>query len=810
MVSTFRVALRCLCKTPGFTITALATLALCLAANVAIFAIVDAVVLRALPFPKSGELVTLFNSYPGAGVPRSSTSFVNYYDRRAALKSFSSMAISSDGTVTVNNADAPTRVSIEDVSPGFFRTLGVPLAMGREFKDSEMIYGPNEVAILTHEYWRDHFGSDPQILGKKFLNDGLSITIVGVLPAGFHYLSSHPGFYRPVAHEKDEIVPKNRHSNNWNTVARLAPGVTLAQAQSEIDAFNAEQLKDDPYRDVVAKAGFHTTVAGLREDHVREVKPMLLILQGGVALLLLIGAVNLANLFLIRATNRTKELAVRRALGARSWHLISEVLAETCLVGIGGGALGIVLGASSVRLLNLLGTNALPLGADIRFDGHVAAAAMAAAVAASILLAIPASWGGVRGGLAAGLRAESRGGTANAAVQRLRHLFIVVQVALAFVLLSGAGLLTVSLRHVLERPPGFQPDHLYGGYIDLPWRSYKNNQLREAFVRRLIPAIAALPGTSHVAVTSQLPFDGEGDDSAITVLDDPTHSPIRAHYLSAVTGGYWSTMRIPLLRGRFFTDDECLQKRRVVVVDQAFASRYWPGGDPIGKQLVKDIVADRKKAYSIVGVVATIKQNSLTEAGDHGAIYFPYPNEDISGGSFAIAIDSAAPDQSLAPMVRQAVRAIDPGIPLASLRSMDDRIADTLVSRRSPTILAGIFAAVALLLAAVGTFGVLSYAVSQRQHEIGVRMALGALPEQIRSQFFSMGLRIVAVGAIAGVAGSWIAGRSMQAILFNVPALQPLTLIGALVVIGGVTLCACLYPAYLASRVDPMVALRDE
>ncbi|HVW22803.1 MAG TPA: ADOP family duplicated permease [Opitutaceae bacterium] len=809
-MAALRIAVRSLLKTPGFTVTAVLTLALCLAANVAIFAVVDAVVLRALPYADPGRLVTLYNSYPGAGVPRGGTSFVNYYDRRGALRSFSSMAICSDATTTVNDAGDPTRVQIYDISPGFFKTLGVPLAMGREFTDGEMAYGPNQVAILTHEYWRNHFGSDPKVLGRRFLNDGLETTVVGVLPPGFHYLSNHASFFRPAAHDKDEIVPKNRHNGDAETVARLAPGVTLAQAQGEVDAFNAAQLRDDPYREVVTRAGFHTTVAGLREDHVREVRPMLLILQAGVALLLLIGAVNLANLFLIRATNRTKEIAVRRALGARGRHLVSEVLAETLLVGLAGGLLGILLGAFGVRLLGLLGTDALPLGADVRFDGPVAGAALAAALAASVLLAVPASWFGVRGGLAAGLRAESRSGTAGAAVQRLRQLFIVIQVALAFVLLSGAALLAVSLRNVLARPPGFRAEHLYGGYIALPWHSYQTTAQREQFVRRLLPALLALPGTRHAAVTTNLPFDGPPNNTAVTVFDDPAHAPVRAHFLNCVSGDYWAALHIPLLRGRLFSDDECRQRRRVVVVDQAFASRYWPGMDPVGRQLTDDVVADRANAYTVVGVVATIRESSLTEAADHGTVYFPYPKEDFSTGHFAIAIESAAPAPAVAPMVRQAVKGVDPEIPLASLRPMEDRIGDTLVSRRSPAILAGIFAGVALLLAAVGTFGVLSYTVSQRRREIGIRMALGARPEQIRSQFLSAGLRILALGAIAGAAGSWIAGRCMQSILFDVPALQPLSLAASLLFIGSATLCACLYPALAASRIDPMAALREE
>ena len=810
MLAALKIALRTLLKAPGFTATVLATLALCLAANLTIFAVLDAVVIRSLPFPKGDELVTLFNAYPGAGVPRSQTSLTNFYDRRKAMKAFSLMAVFQGSANTVGDVDSPTRVLTARVSTEFFKTLGVPLAMGREFNESEMTYGPDGVAILTDAYWRNHFNADPNVLGKSFLNDGLKVTVVGVLPPGFRYLSSTAQFFRPAAHDADEVSPRNRHSNNWETVARLAPGVTIAQAQQEMNAFNAIQLKDDPYKDLISKVGYNTTVRGLHEDHVREVRPMLILLQCGVALLLLIGGVNLANLFLIRASSRTKELAVRKALGARGWHVASDIFAETGLVAVAGGALGILLGSMGVRLIRILGTDSLPLGSTIQFDRRVAAVAMGAAVLSGVVLALPVLWLGLRGDPAAGLRSESRAGTSGPGVQRLRHAFIVVQVALAFVLLSGSGLLAVSLKRVLEVPTGFQPEHIYAGNIPLPWNSYRTTQPREEFVERLIPSVRALPGVTHAAITTYLPFSGDGNDSAVTVYDDPTHSPIRAHYLNCVTGDYWSTLHIPLLRGRLFTDDECRQKAHVVVVDQAFASRYWPGGDPLGKQISKDVNKDRSEAFRIVGVVATIKQNELTEDANHGSVYFPYPNEDMSTGFFAVVVESPLPEETLAPMVRKAMYAIDRQIPLAQFRSMDDRISETLVTRKSPAILAGVFAGVALLLATIGTYGVLSYAVSQRQREIGVRLALGALPEQIQGQFLSLGLRVLGVGTAVGVVGGWLAGRAMQSILFNVPPLDPLILGATLLVLGTAALSACYVPARRASRVDPTVALRDE
>jgi predicted permease len=371
MLLSFRFALRQLLKTPGFTATALATLAICLAANLTIFAVVDAVVLRSLPFPGGDRLVAVFNSYPGAGVERSGCSTPNYYDRRHSISAFSSVSIYQDSSNSVGGTDSPTRVPTARISAEFFDTLKVPLAMGKPFTEEQMAYGPDAVAILTDGYWRTHFNADPNVLGRTFINDGLPITVVGVTPPGFQYLSSHAEFFRPAAHDASEAAITNRHSNNWEMIARLAPGATVAEAQSQIDAFNVAQLRDDPYAQVVKTAGYRTTVRGLHDDHVRTVRPMLLLLQCGVVFLLLIGGVNLANLFLIRASSRSKELAVRQALGARRRHVARDVLIETTLLAVVGGAFGVILGAFGIRLIRLLGTDSLPLGSMVAFDGLV-------------------------------------------------------------------------------------------------------------------------------------------------------------------------------------------------------------------------------------------------------------------------------------------------------------------------------------------------------------------------------------------------------------------------------------------------------
>lgn len=812
MLLSFRFALRQLLKTPGFTATALATLAICLAANLTIFAVVDAVVLRSLPFPGGDRLVAVFNSYPGAGVERSGCSTPNYYDRRHSISAFSSVSIYQDSSNSVGGTDSPTRVPTARISAEFFDTLKVPLAMGKPFTEEQMAYGPDAVAILTDGYWRTHFNADPNVLGRTFINDGLPITVVGVTPPGFQYLSSHAEFFRPAAHDASEAAITNRHSNNWEMIARLAPGATVAEAQSQIDAFNVAQLRDDPYAQVVKTAGYRTTVRGLHDDHVRTVRPMLLLLQCGVVFLLLIGGVNLANLFLIRASSRSKELAVRQALGARRRHVARDVLIETTLLAVVGGAFGVILGAFGIRLIRLLGTDSLPLGSMVAFDARVAGVAFVASLVIGLLLAVPAIWLSLHIKLAAGLAAESRSGTASRGAQRVRHGFIIVQFALAFVLLSGAGLLTLSLKRVLDTPAGFNPENVYAGDIALPWNTYRDTPPRQAFVERLIPAIRSLPGVTHAAISTGLPFNGSTNDSAVIVEGDerPSTESLRAHYLSSVSSDYWATMNIPLARGRLLRDSDGRSSAKVCVVDEAFASRYWPGSDPIGKHLEQNAVYEKDKAAAVVGVVRSVKQQELVESNGHGAVYFPFPSENLNTNSFALIVSSTLPLETLAPMVRKTIQAIDPSLPLDHFRSMHARIDETLIARRSPAILAAVFALVALLLAAIGTYGVLSYAVSQRLREIGVRMALGAHPSQIRDQFLSVGVRLLAVGAGIGILGAWLAGRAMQAILFDVPAVQIPILIGTLVVMGSVALTACLMPATRAAKVDPVVALRGD
>jgi predicted permease len=805
-----RFALRQLRKAPAFTVTALATIAICLGANLAIFAVIDSVLLRPLPFPQSDRLVTIFNTYPKAGVDNDGSSLTNYYERRGNIPACSSLSIFRDFSEVVGETGAAEQTEIMRVSPDFFATLGVNLAMGRTFTEDEAEIAKGKgagVAIVTDAYWRQRLNSDPNVLGRDIRVNTMPRKIVGVLPPDFRFLSSEARLFLPIRSRLEERTPQQRHSGGGGThmIARLKPGATMAEAQSQIDAHNAAVEEDNPEAKMMTEAGFRSLVRPLHAEHVRSIRPTLLLMQAGVFFLLLIGAVNLVNLLLIRASDRAKEMAIRQSMGASRWHVVKQVTIETVLLTSVGGVLGLVIGAWGIRLLEILGADRLPLGAHISFDNQLALIGLVSAILLGIIIAAPIAWFNLRSHLANALQSESRTGTINRATQRLRYGFIVAQIALAFILLAGAALLGLSLKKVMAVSPGFRADHVLTGEITVPF-SYNVRP----FLDRVLEAIVQQPGVAAAGAITNVPLSGESGKSAVTPKGyvPPVGESLHGHYLYQVTGDYFTALGISLREGRFLTSADSHRADRVCVVDEDFARRYWPNGGALGQRVFQGSDSDDAKLFTIVGVIGAVKQAELTEPQGQGAVYLPFM--DSGGFNIFVVTRTSQRPEAFAETLRQLVRAANPDMAIDNLRSMETRIAESLITRRSPALLAGIFAGVALLLAAIGTYGVLSYAVAQRRREIGIRMALGAQRSQIGKQFLSLGLRLLAAGTIVGLIGAWLAGRAMQSVLFDVPTLHLATLFGTALIMSIVSLIACLIPARRAILVNPIEALRAE
>ena len=807
-----KIAIRGFVRTPGFTITALLTLALSLGANLAIFAVIDSVLLRPLPFLNADRLIATFNTYPRAGVDRDGSSVANYYERRGRIAALSGVSLYRYGTATVGDAGTSERADIMRVTSDFFATLGVPPVRGRAFADREMDAGASDVVILSNEFWRDRFTSDPRVVGRSLRIDGVQKTVVGVLPSRFRFLSSKATLFLPLASSTEQRSSIQRHSgSNSEMIARLRPGASIADARAQLDRQNAELEKDDPEAKVIADAGFKTVVVSLHGDHVASIRPTLLLLQAGVLLLVLIAAVNLANLLSIRTSVRGKELMIRQSIGATRLHVLSQMLVETLCITVAGGLLGVVVGAVGVRLIGVFGVEQLPLGADVALSVRVVGITLAAAIVLGIVIAFPITWLHVRGDLAAALKSETRGGTASRAMTRLRNGFIVAQVALAFVLFSGSIMLALSLRRAMQTPVGFRADRVLSGEISLPWTTYRTVPSLVAFSERIVGAMRVQPDVIAAGVITNIPLSGNNIKSAVSVRGYVPRAgeSLQGHYTYGVAGDYFTALRIPLREGRIIGSDDTQRPERVCVVDENFARRYWPHASAVGHQIFQagdDTSAAR--AFTIVGVVGAVKQADVTETSAQGAVYFPFQWR-AEGDIFVVTRLRQDPT-FFGTTVVKVVRQLDPNLAVADVRPMEARISDRLDTRRSPAFLAMIFASVALMLAAIGTYGVLSYAVAQRRREIGVRIALGAQPRQIGSRFLVRGMYLLVTGLSIGLVGTWTVGHLIERVLFGVTALDTTALAGATTIISLASLAATVIPARRAARIDPLIALTTE
>jgi predicted permease len=809
-MTSIRLAIRALRAAPVFTVTALATLAICLGASLTIFALVDAVLLRPLPYPEADRLVTMYHAYPKLPLPVDGASLTSYYERRGRIPAFDSIAAIDQAASLIGETGATSRERLGRVTPEFFATLGVAPVLGRAFVEAELTYQTDHVAMLSYEYWQRQYAGDPQVLDRAVRVDGIARRIVGVLPPGFRFLSFEAPVYMPLSSEDAERNVAARHSTHKTLIARLRPGATLAEAQAQVDADDRARAPEFPQAAIVAESGFHSVVSPLHAQHVEAVRTPLLLLQAGALVLLAIGGVNLVNLWLVRATGRTRERAIRQALGAGRRRLAIEVAVETLLVAMAGAGLGLVAADAGVRALQILGADRLPLGARLALDARVIVAAFASAVLVGGAVALPVVLFTRRGSLAATLQAESRSVSGDRGAERLRQGFIVAQIALSFVLLAAASLLGVSLQRAVAVSPGFRAAGAIAAQFTLPWSGYHDGPSFTRFFDRLQAEAAKLPGVSAAGVASMLPVTGGTDTQAVSVEGRaaPPGTPVATPLQVGVGGDYFRVLGVPLIAGRYLDASDVRRGGTCTcVVDEDFARREWRDGQAVGGRIHRGAAPGPDiQVCTVVGVVAPVKFGSLTDASGPGVIYYSWAN--TAARTYYLVVRSAASAEGLAPSLARLVRTIDPELPLTDIRSMDARVADSLQPRRTPALIAGLFALTAVLLAAIGLYGVMAYAVAARTSEFGVRMALGAVRGDVLRLVLGQGWRLIVSGVALGVAGSVWTSSLLSRLLFGISPTSPVALGLVAAGLAGIATIACAVPAVRAARVSPLVALR--
>jgi predicted permease len=816
MLQDFIFGLKLLFKQRVFTAAALLTLALCIGANTAIFTVLENVVLRGLPFPQSERLVTMFNIYPGVGVDRGSNGIPDFLDRRKMTNVFSEVALIGGAGYEVGTEGSPQRIQGQNVTPPFFQVLGVRPLVGRTFTEEEAELGKEKVAVLTEGLWKDLFARDPNVVGKDIRLSGTPYRIVGVMPATFGI----PGaddvrVWTSFAFTKQQTSDQARHSNSWGMIARLKPGVTLAQAQERIDDLNRRNLDLFPqYRQLLINARFATRVIGLRDEITRDIRPTLYLLQIAVAVVLLIGCVNLANLMLVRSNVRMKEFAIRNSLGAGRWRIARQLLTESVALALMGGALGIAVGYGGVRLLSYLGAKDLPRGATIGLDPG------ALAFTAAIALLTGMVFGGVplihvlRRDLNAVFRGSERTGTAARGAVWVRSTLVVCQFAFAFVLLIGAGLLTMSFARLLGVDPGFQAENVATAQVALPRVRYGDDARTRSFFADLLQRLTAIPGVRYAGETTYLPFTGNNNSSVIGIvgraLAPGENPPVPGR--NTITPGYLQAMRIPLIQGRDISDSDGPDAPKVVLIDQFLARKYFPKGDAIGARILNGIQLpgnpQKPDECTIVGVVGSVKTGNLAEDNPVGQLYFSY--KQYVPRSVHVVLRTERDNPQLIAAIRRALHQADPELPLYDVKSMPERVAASLRNQRAAMGLCLIFAGLAVLLAAVGIYGVLAYSVSQRTREFGIRVALGAGGRELVGMVVGQGLRMAALGLAAGAAGAFALTRMMSALLFGVRPSDPAVFLAVAAVLAAVASIASLIPSARAARIPAAVALRYE
>ena len=818
LLQDLRYGLRTLRKSPAFTVIALFTLALGIGANTAIFSIVNAVMLKPLPFPDSDKLVFMTSAFEKQGVSRNfATSYADFLDWRTTAQSFTAMASYHQDSFTLAGMDQPLHVSGETVSGDFFSILGTQPLLGRGFTRDEEKPG-TRVVVLSHDLWQSAFHGDRGIIGRAITLYKESYTVVGVMPAGFAFPldAEPPKLWRTLAVDSETKDPKNspaatspeqRGAHFLRVVARLKPDVPMERAREEMNVIARGLAKQ--YPDTNSK---FTTVGLTSElDHlVGNTRPRMVILLISVGVVLLIACMNVANLLLVRASRRNREIALRAALGAKRIRVVRQMLTESVVLAMGGAILGIPIALWALKLFISLNAQNLPRIQNAGLDGSVLLFTAGIALLTSLIFGLVPALRASSPNLTEFMK-EGRGTTASGSHQRLRGALVVMETAGGLVLLVVAGLLLRSFHRLLSVDPGLNPKNVLTLTFDLPDAKY-NDQQQMDFYTQLVSRVGSLPGVVSAGAVTPLPLSGNNAMITFQIEGRPVpKSEEPSADIEAATPGFFKTLNIPMLRGRDFSERDDSKSPGVVVVNEAFARKYFPNEDALGKHITPSAANSGKpQVREIIAVVGNVKNRSL-DMEDVPVYYIP--STQLNFGSMAVCLRTSNDPHSIASAVRSVVSSMDPDLPVYDIKTMEEYLASSVATQRFNAMLLEAFAVLALLLTGIGLYGVIAYAVAQRTHEIGVRMTLGASRSQVVQMVLKSGLRLTAIGVASGIVLSLIGARfatSFSSLLFGIKPTDVVTFSAVVGMVTVVSLLACYIPAYRASKVDPMIALRYE
>jgi len=817
-----RYGLRALWKSPGFTSVAVLSLALGVGANTAIFSIVNAVLLRSLPFSHPERLVKIVASNSGVGARDIGLSVPEFDDLRSRAGVFDEVTALQGGPTNLTGAERPQRFELLEVSPNYFSMLGTSAHIGRVFGPSDEAPGFAEAAVISDSLWARAFGRDPGVLGRKIQLDNDPYTIVGVLPPGFR----HPGSTVSTDIEiwvtcgfRADPFPKPERSLRIlpGAIGLLKPGIGLEQAQSRLDAF-ASHLRAEYATDYPAGSGWSIEAVPLQDSLVGNVRPMLLVLMGAVALIVLLASVNVANLLLARASARQREVAVRLALGASRARMIRQMLTESVILSLVSGVVGVLTAIAALHFVPFLPVQ-IPRLAEVQVDWTMLSFALLVSLLAGLGFGLVPALQSSKAEIAVAIREGARGSGTSGKTNRLRGLLIASETALAVVLMVGAGLLLRTFWGLLQENPGFNPSSIVAANFYLPVPNnpdtdrYAKPEMFNTFVREVVRRVGALPGIDLASLTTDLPVAHLSWRRPVNIEDRPDESGKGLFSeVTSVTPEYLKVLQASLVRGRYFSEDDDTGKLQVAIVDESTARTYWPDRDPIGRRLSirSTRVAGNPPWCTVVGVIKDINADGLDQSG---APHIYRPIYQFRGSrvlSLSMTVRTSLSATSLEPQIRREIQAVDPNLPVFNVRTMNEVIDGSLASRRFSAELVGVFAVVALLLASVGIYGLLAYMVGQRSHEIGVRMALGAMPSTIGKMIVSRGAGLAGIGVGIGLIVSGIMAPLISSVLYGVRPLDPEVFIAVPVILMVVVLLASYIPAWRAARVNPIVALRRE